>query len=258
MSTWKWLIGVVAGLLIGYTLGINSFGTQLNPTQEPIHSEADLVEFQSIPSIESNEQQTQEPSPKSTQFESRENANTGQCESEAYQESLDRYERLSKTYSGSLNQISELMHLLREAGVALPDNLTQDEIDAALPHPFTDTITYAGLITRQKYKEHLDAERDYSWALNKETQISDFLNFHDDANGFFLDKVTCKQSSCEVRLFETISDTSSQAHSDLYSQDFLRNEGATGYGSSSAFYGEVDGVDVVGYRYIFISFERNG
>lgn len=83
------------------------------------------------------------------------------------------------------------------------NELTKEEIANFLSEPFLTTVENLGPNFSKSFKDFTEEEIDYDWAYMMENKLKDYILMHEQAVNIQLESVTCKESICEIKGFQT-------------------------------------------------------
>ncbi len=113
-----------------------------------------------------------------------------------------------------------------------PNEMTDEEIDAAIPAPFNNSLKRTHGPLRVKYKDFIGASQPANWDMMMQNKISDALFSNPYAKFIQLESLQCKANLCEIRLYESKNGVWSFILSEMRLQDWWEFGGTHSSGSS--------------------------
>lgn len=131
-----------------------------------------------------------------------------------------------------------------ELAARFPKDITDAEIDKAIPAPFNDALKSSHGGVREKYRDFVAATQPQSWDSNIQNKISDYILSSPYAKFITLDSLLCKANLCEIRLYESKSHVWSLMMAEMSLQDWW-DIGAYG---SQGFATQLNSQNTTGYH----------
>jgi len=130
-----------------------------------------------------------------------------------------------------------------EAAAKYPKDITDEEIDKVIPHPFSVALKNSHGGNREKYKSFVAANQPQDWDTNTQNKISDSILSSPYFKFLKLDALQCKANICEIRLYELKSNVWSLILAEMALQEWweIGNYDSWGFGT------ELDSKQVTGY-----------
>jgi len=130
-----------------------------------------------------------------------------------------------------------------EATAKYPKDMTDEEIDKVIPHPFSVALKNSHGGNREKYKNFVAANQPQDWDTNTQNKISDSILSSPYFKFLKLDALQCKANICEIRLYELKSNVWSLILAEMALQEWweIGNYDSWGFGT------ELDSKQVTGY-----------
>jgi hypothetical protein len=91
--------------------------------------------------------------------------------------------------------------LLKDAGIAIPDFISLEEVKKHIPEPFAGLVANSSIYITEDFTKLYEAEADFDWGPQMEQRVSDYIVTHQHASAVQLQSVTCRANICEIRGF---------------------------------------------------------
>lgn len=82
------------------------------------------------------------------------------------------------------------------------DTISKEDSETIFPKPYADIIASTGGMMINYLKQHYTDDIDFNWGVTMEQNISDFVLFHQKSLDVELQLITCKSTTCELRVLE--------------------------------------------------------
>lgn len=124
------------------------------------------------------------------------------------------------------------------------EKLSKEEADKILPEPYSGIAASVGGSLIEYLNKHTLDEIDYEWGPMMEQNITDFVYMHPQSLYVELQLVTCKTSTCEIRVVENNKRAWSLIDDDMSEQSWYKFSGVASSG---------DTIESIEYVYIMMS-----
>lgn len=84
-----------------------------------------------------------------------------------------------------------------------PDEISDEEIDKAIPAPFNQSLKNRHGDLRGKYKDFAATNQQQDWDRNIQNKLTDAILSSPYAKFLTIESLQCKANLCEIRLYET-------------------------------------------------------
>ena len=111
-----------------------------------------------------------------------------------------------------------------------PNEISDEEIDKAIPTPFNQSLKNRHGEVREKYKAFVAASEQSDWDKNMQNKLSDAILGHPYAKFIDLELLQCKVDFCEIRLYETREGAWSLIMAEMRLQDWWDIGGSSASG----------------------------